>query len=139
MVFSVGVFNVDKIFVGWGCCGRKVSGEFFCKWSIFLVNFSIDLLVLSVFVLFSVFFFSEKRKNEIFCWKRRKKRQGEKRSTSLTSRSYFKLVIRIHFRGGFFVGFREKKGYYFVIFARVSENVFLDGKLGKIFCCFLRR
>ena len=66
MVFSVCVFNVDKIFVGWGCCGRKVSGGFFGKWPIFLVNFSIDLLVLSVFVLFSVFFFSEKRKNEIF-------------------------------------------------------------------------
>ena len=78
MVFSVGVFNVDKIFVGWGCCGRKVSGEFFCKWSIFLVNFSIDLLVLSVFVLFSVFFSARKGRTKFFAGREGKKDKGKK-------------------------------------------------------------
>ena len=79
MVFSVGVFNVDKIFVGWGCCGRKVSGEFFCKWPIFLVNFSIDLLVLSVFVLFSVFFFQrEKEERNFLLEEKEKKTRGKK-------------------------------------------------------------
>ena len=78
MVFSVGVFTVDKMFVGWGCCGRKVSGEYFCKWSIFLVNFSIDLLVLSVFVLFSVFFFRrEKGRTKYFAGREGKKDNGE--------------------------------------------------------------
>ena len=74
MVFSVGVFNVDKMFVGWGCCGRKVSGEYFCKWSIFLVNFSTDLLVLSVFVLFSAFFFQRETEERKFLLEEKEKK-----------------------------------------------------------------